>query len=262
MTGSPEHSDSTSLATRETAPGYHPAADAPHHLRQTDRDPRAAKRAERQVAIAFGLSMVLTLAAVIAFLVIPGDEYIRIPGLGQPLALHLALGVTIGGAILLIGIGAIHWAKKLMTDVEVVQERHPIGSDQADTEEALAVFEAGVEQSGFAKYPVIRRTLIGAMALLPLPFVVVLRDLWPTPEGSPSPPELKKSTIWEAGERIVSDITYQPVKAADIPVGGLVNAVPERLPEVEEEDAQPQRPRQSRDHPRPDAARRSRLRAG
>ena len=235
MTGPKEHSDSTALAPRESKPGYHPAADAPHHLRHTDRDPRAAKRAERQVAIMFGLSMLFTITAIVAFIVIPGDATVRIPVIGQPRALHVALGVTIGAAILLIGIGAIHWAKKLMTDVEVVQERHPIESEAADTADALAVYEAGVEQSGFARYPIIRRTLIGAMALLPLPFIVVLRDLWATPGESPSPTALKSETLWKRGERIVSDITYQPVKAADIPVGGLVNAVPEELPEVEEE---------------------------
>jgi ubiquinol-cytochrome c reductase iron-sulfur subunit len=236
MTGPQEHSDSASLATREVKPGYHPAADAPHHLRQTDRDPRAAKRAERQVAIAFSLSMALTVAAVIAFVLIPSDANIRVPGIGSPNALNFVLGVTIGLAILLIGIGAIHWAKKLMTDVEVVQERHPIPSEEGDTAEAKVVFEAGVEQSGFAKYPVIRRTMIGAMLLLPLPFVVLLRDLWPTPKDSPSPTELLSTTLWKKGERIVSDITYLPIRAADIPVGGLVNGCPEKLPEVEEEE--------------------------
>lgn len=236
MTGSQGHGDSTSLANRETSPGYHPAADAPHHLRHTDTSPRAAKRAERQVAIMFVLSMLLTVAAIIAFVTIPSDVNIRVPGIGSPNALNFVLGVCIGLAVLLIGVAAIHWAKKLMTDVEVVQERHPAASDAADTAEAKAVFEAGVEQSGFAKYPIIRRTLIGAMALLPLPFVVMLRDLWPTPADSPSPTELLRETLWKKGERIVSDITYSPVKAIDIPVGGLVNAVPERLPEVEEEE--------------------------
>lgn len=236
MTGPKESSDSTSLATREVKPGYHPAADAPHHLRHTDRDPRAAKRAERQVAFMFGLSMLLTVGAVVAFVTIPSDELVRIPVLGEPNLLHVVLGVTIGAAILLIGLGAIHWAKKLMTDVEVVQERHPAKSDAEDTDEAKAVFDAGVEQSGFARFAIIRRTLIGALVLLPVPFIVILRDLWPTPEGSPSPAELKSTTLWKPGERIVSDITYQPIKAADIPVGGLVNALPEDLPEVEEEE--------------------------
>ncbi len=235
MTRPQEPSHSTTVATRHEGPGYLPAADAPHHLRHTDRDPRAAKRAERQVAMMFVGSMLLTVTAIVAFVLIPGDELIRVPGLGEVGALHMALGVTIGGAILLLGLGVIHWAKKLMTDVEVVQERHPAKSEPEDTAVAQAAFEAGTEQSGFVRFPIIRRTLIGAIALLPLPFIVVLRDLWVTPEGSLSPAEMKSVTMWEAGERIVSDITFRPIKAADIPVGGLVNGVPEGLHELEEE---------------------------
>ncbi len=120
MSGSHNSSDSTSLAKQETRPGYLPAADAPHHLRQTDRDPRAAKRAERQVALMFTISMLLTVAAIIAFLLIPAEESIWLPIIGETQALHVALGVTIGGAILLVGVGVIHWSKKLMTGIEVV----------------------------------------------------------------------------------------------------------------------------------------------
>lgn len=236
MTDTPQRRDASGVATTDAKPGYHPAADAPHHARHTDENPRAAKRAERQVAFMFALSMLLTVTAVVAFLVIPGDATIRVPVIGEPQAIHLVLGVTTGLAILLIGIGAIHWAKKLMTDVEVVQERHPAKSPEEDTAATIAVYEAGVEQSGFARFPIIRRTLIGAMALLPLPFVVILRDLAPTEEGSPSPVELKSETMWREGDYIISDITHQRVKAADIPVGGLVNAIPEDLPEREHED--------------------------
>ena len=44
-------------------------------------------------------------------------------GLG---ASNLALGPTLGGALLFIGIGAIHWARKLMGDHEIVEMRHPV----------------------------------------------------------------------------------------------------------------------------------------
>ncbi len=235
MTGSQKPGESTSLAAREAKPGYLPAADAPHHVRNTDRNPRAAKRAERIVSLMFVVSMLLAVTAVVAFVLISPDEFIRVPGLGEPQALHLALGLTIGGSILLIGVGAIHWAKNLMTDVEVVQDRHPLKSEDEETADAAAIYRAGVEQSGFVKYPIIRRTLIAAMVLVPLPFIVLLRDLWVTPKDSPSPAELKSTTLWHRGERAVSDITYRPVKAEDIPVGGLVNCVPESLHDIEEE---------------------------
>ncbi len=228
--------ESTSLQPQDRRLGTLPVADAPHHLRRTDTNPRAAKRAERQVALMFALSMLLTLVAIAAFIAIPGDATVGIPVLGEVSAIHIGLGLPLGLAILLIGIGAIHWAKKLMVDVEVVAERHDYKSPADDTAEAKAIFDVGTEQSGFVKYPIIRRTLIGAMALLPLPFLVSLRDLWATPAGAASPEEILSSTIWTAGTRIVTDITYQPIKAADIPVGGLVNAAPETLPEVEEAD--------------------------
>ena len=112
MTGSHKPGDSSSLATRETKPGYLPAADAPHHVRNTDRNPRAAKRAERMVSLMFIASMLLTVTAIVAFVLIPADEFIRVPVIGEPQALHLVLGLTIGGAILLVGIGAIYWAEE------------------------------------------------------------------------------------------------------------------------------------------------------
>jgi ubiquinol-cytochrome c reductase iron-sulfur subunit len=237
MTPPEDHGASQALATtQEVKPGYLPVADAPHHLRHTDRDPRAAKRAERQVAIMYGLSALLTLVATVVYFLIPVDTNIRIPGIGEPRAHHFFFGVLLGAAILLAGAATIHWAKKLMVDVEVVQDRHEFKSSPADTAEAAAIYEAGAEQSGFPRFKIIRRTMLGALALLPLPFLVSLRDLWQTPPNSPSPAEILSSTMWRKGERIVTDITYQPIKAAEIPVGGLVNAVPASLPEVEAEE--------------------------
>lgn len=226
----------SSLAVRSAKPGYHPPADAPHHQRMADVDPRARQRAERQVAIMYSLAMGLAVAAIIAFFLIPGDVHVRVPGIGEPKALHFTFGSLMGLALLLVGLGTIHWAKKLMTDVEVVQERHSMESDAADTAAAKAVFEAGTEQSGFTKFPIIRRTLLGALAIVPIPFIFLLRDLWVRPKGTPGPVELLSTTMWGKGVRIISDITHEPIKAADIPVGGLVNAIPEGLPEKEEED--------------------------
>lgn len=227
-------SESQSLQTQERKPGTLPAADAPHHLRHTDTDPRAAKRAERQVAIMYGLSMVLTLLAIVGFVAVPQQNLVSVPVIGTMNANHLATGLPLGLAILLIGLGTIHWAKKLMVDVEVVGERHELKSPAEASAESQAIFEVGAEQSGFAKYPIIRRTLLGALALLPLPFIVTLRDLWQTPPDSPSPEALLSQTLWTDGMRIVTDITFQPIKAEDIPVGGLVNAHPANLPEVQE----------------------------
>ncbi len=82
----------------------------------------------------------------------------------------------------------------------------------------------------------IRRTLIGALVLFPIPLVIMLKDLWvPTKEEQgKSPADILSVTLWTKDLRIVSDGTYLPVRPEDLPVGGLVSGVPIDLQEVEE----------------------------
>jgi ubiquinol-cytochrome c reductase iron-sulfur subunit len=216
--------------------GHSPVAPIPHRLRVTDTDPKAARRAERQVASMFTLSMVFIILAVIAYTTIDKFATIYIPVLGEVGTSNVVLGFTFGIAVFLIGAGAIQWAKKLMPDVEVVQERHDMVSEKSDDQLAAAQYERGKDESGFARYKLIRRSLLGALALFPIPLVVVLRDLWITPADSPSPTEILSETLWTSGKRIVSDGTYVPVRPEDLPVGGLVSALPEGIMEVQEEE--------------------------
>lgn len=210
----------------ELAPGL-----PPHVERRTDVDPRAARRAERQVAIMFGLSAVFTVLFIVAFFAIDDDAVIGLPVIGDVGAVNVALGGTLGLALFLVGAGAIHWARKLMSDEEVVAERHPATSDQPTRQAVIDDFMAGADESGFAKRPIIRRTLIGAMLILPLPALVLLKELGPLPGTK------LRETIWEPGMRIVQDFTFAPIRPGDIPVGGLIGtAVPIIQPEVTEED--------------------------
>lgn len=216
--------------TAQNSPNRPAIAPVEHVYRRTDLDPRAAKRAERQVAIMFALSGLMAVLFVVAYVAIPQSQYVWFPVLGEVLALHVALGVTFGLSIFLIGAGAIHWAKKLMSDVEMVEERHEFGSsaqDIADLQETLA---EGVEDSGIGRLKIVRRTLLGALALFPVPIVVLLRDLGPDIR------ENLKHTMWRSGTRLVRDITYEPIRPEEIEVGALVNAVPEGLHELEERE--------------------------
>ncbi|GDX31495.1 cytochrome bc1 complex Rieske iron-sulfur subunit [Actinomycetes bacterium] len=214
--------------------GYSPVADIPHRPRVADTDPKAARRAERQVASMFLLSMLFVLLFFVAYIAIDKSANVYIPVFGVVGAMNITLGFTMGAAIFLIGTGAIQWAKKLMPDVEVVQERHDLSSPTEAKDEAAANYERGKEESGFARFKVIRRTLIGAMVLFPIPLVVMLRDLWVSPPGDPSPSELLTTTLWADGIRVVTDATYLPIRPEDIPVGGLVSAAPADLMEVQE----------------------------
>ena len=106
----------------------------PHIHRAGDEDPKAAKRYEHQVAALFGLSMLSTLVFLVSYFAIADEATVFIPGIGQTKTQNVVLGLSLGFALFFIGIGAVHWAKTLMSDEEIVEERHL----QASSPEARA----------------------------------------------------------------------------------------------------------------------------
>jgi ubiquinol-cytochrome c reductase iron-sulfur subunit len=211
----------------------------PHEHRLTDTDPKAAKRAERQVAGMFGIATIASFAAVVAYVLLPLDG-----SLSRLQASNLAIGLSLGLAIFLIGAAAIHWAKKLMPDVEVVQERHELSPTPEAQAEAIAAFNAGVEESGFGRRTLIRNSMIGAFLALPLPALVLLGDLGPL-QGAP---QKKASTIWAKGVRVLNDVTFTPIRPDDVRLGAIINAMPETykdIPESEHAEALVQRGKSS-----------------
>jgi ubiquinol-cytochrome c reductase iron-sulfur subunit len=194
-------------------PGLHE-----HTPRPTDVDERAEKRAERQIAAMFGLAALLSILFCVAYFAFQvGDNPDTILGYG---ASNVALGLTLGLALLLIGVGVIQWARKLMSDVEIAEARHPLASSETDREEAVAALEVGVAESGIARRPLIRNSLLGAMAALGLPAVVALRDLGPLPGTK------LEHTVWRKGMRVVNDVAGTPVKPEEVEIGQLINAEP------------------------------------
>ncbi|MGH3507504.1 MAG: cytochrome bc1 complex Rieske iron-sulfur subunit [Nocardioidaceae bacterium] len=200
--------------TAEAEPVADPGLPA-HEPRPTDVDKDQEKRAERQVAGMFGAATVLTLLCCVFYFTVDSEDTIF--GLG---AQNAALGTSLGLALLLLGVGAIHWAKKLMSDHEIIEYRHPAASTQEDQEEALAAFQIGAEESGFGRRSMIRNSLLGALAALGLPAIVFLRDLGPLPGNLPA------HTVWKRGVRVVNDVSGAPIKPEEMEIGQLVNAEP------------------------------------
>jgi ubiquinol-cytochrome c reductase iron-sulfur subunit len=212
-----EHDD-TLLPARAAEPVADPGIPE-HEPRLTDIDPKLERRAERQVAGMFGAASVLTILFVVAYFAFNPD-----PNTGQTFlgfgSSNFFLGLTLGGAMLLIGIGAIQWAKKLMGDHEIVEYRHAAGSSEEDKAYSVAAYYQGAEESGIARRPLIRNSLLGAMGLLGLPAIVLLRDLGPAPSDRYS------VTVWKKGIRIVNDVSGAPIKPSDVAIGQLINAEP------------------------------------
>jgi ubiquinol-cytochrome c reductase iron-sulfur subunit len=213
-------------ASHELAlPTEDPFADPglPHHIpRRTDVDERAAKRAERQVSALFTLSTLCTVGFVAAYVGIDKDKTIRVQTLGRVNALNFTLGMTLGGALLFIGFGAIHWARKLMNSEEVVDYRHPMKSTAKDTAEVLEMAKAGAADSALPRRKMIWMSLAGAMAAFPITLLVPLRDLGPLPHRK------MRETLWKDPNRreMVHANGGARIRPEDMQVGSLVSAKP------------------------------------
>ena len=190
-----------------------------HTPRPTDVDPKAEKRAERQVATFFALSSVMTILFVVVYFVFEiGENPDTIMGLG---ASNVLLGLTLGLALLFIGIGAIQWSRKLMNDTEIVEDRHPVTSSAEDRETSIAAFRAGVDDSGITRRPMILGSLLGAVGALLVVPLVALRDLGPLPG------DVLFKTVWREGMRLVNDVSGTPIKPEQVEIGQLINGEPE-----------------------------------
>jgi len=203
---------------------------SPHAPRPTDVDDKAERRAERQVATLFVLSMVCAVLFVVAYFGLEvGETTDTFLGLG---ASNVGLGVSLGLALLFIGIGVIQLARKLMGDHEIEEARHAVASSPEDREATLTALKLGVEESGIGRRPLVRNTLLGAMSLLGLPLVVGLRDLYRGEAADAV--DLLETTVWEEGTRVVRDVLGTPIKVTDLEIGDLVNCEPEGLVHVHE----------------------------
>ena len=116
-----------------------------------------------------------------------------------------------------------------MGDHEIIEYRHPGGSSQEDREEILRTLALGAEESGIARRPLIRNSLLGAMGALGLVAIIPLRDLGPLPGDK------LYHTIWKKGMRVVQDVDGAPIKPGDMEVGQLINGEPAIFYEEDEE---------------------------
>ncbi|HMM81599.1 MAG TPA: Rieske 2Fe-2S domain-containing protein [Terrimesophilobacter sp.] len=193
----------------------------PDRVRATDLDPKKEKTAERRVGGLFLFSIAASIFAIVAYIIFP-----IVPGNLSSVRLNnLFLGLGISLALISIGLGSIYWAKNLMKDGEWEEHRHPTRGSEDTRAAAAEVFRLGNEESGFGRRTLIRRSLIGALVVSPLPAVVMFRDLAPAAD----PVALLKSTVWDANVRLMRDPANTPIKASDVTLGSVFHVIPATL---------------------------------
>jgi ubiquinol-cytochrome c reductase iron-sulfur subunit len=135
----------------------------------------------------------------------------------------VSLGLSLALGLLGLGIGAVHWAKALMADAEIVELRHAKNTETQA--KAVEVFTLGNRESGIGRRSLIRNSLIAALALFPIPAVFLFRDLAPAQE----PNELLRHTMWAKGTRLTRDPYGTPIKASEVVVGSAFHVIPEGI---------------------------------
>ena len=192
-----------------------------HVHRKADNDPAAANRAERQVAILFGISALGTLLLIVSYIFVPQDKFVFIPIMGNQNAHQLGLGLGMAISLFFIGMGAIHWAKTLMPDTEIVAQRHEFRSPDSDRKEFVETVKSGAAASGLGRRSLIKKSLGAALGLSALSPLLLLRDLGPLPKK-----EFEKTT-WKSGMYLVTDPGNRRIKASDLEVGAVAQVLPE-----------------------------------
>jgi ubiquinol-cytochrome c reductase iron-sulfur subunit len=196
-------------------------------------DEKSAKRAERVVALFFVLTFLASIAFIAAYVYVGRDGGMH--GTDRTQQANVLLGGAMTLSFMAMGIGVTIWVRRLMTAKQIVQERHGLASPEEDRRIfAEGALEGGAD-TGLAKRPLLRRTLLLAAAPLGLAPLVLLRDLGPLPEKK------LRHTFWrdavaaakaqgKPGVRLLVDGSYRPLTISDFDSpGGMITVVPEGI---------------------------------
>ena len=115
-----------------------------------------------------------------------------------------------------------------MPDEESVELRHPLRAKDEDRSRVVSELIGGGERAQLNRRPLIKFSLLGALALPPLALVLPLvGGLGPLPKD-----ELSK-TMWKKGDKLVRDPENTPIKASDVTIGSVFHVLPEGLLDME-----------------------------
>ena len=186
--------------------------DEPHEpLSDADR-----RRGERLVMAWFTLAGLLCVAFVVAYVVVDKDAPNGI--------YNFWLGMTLGGALLAVGVAGVLWQKKLMPHDKVVEERHTFAGTEEEWEDLSETFVENSQESGVPRRKVLLGGLIGASGMLAVPAVVLLRDLG-TAQGTPY--ASFEHTHWGPDMRLVQKDSGRTITRDTLAPGGIITtAIP------------------------------------
>jgi ubiquinol-cytochrome c reductase iron-sulfur subunit len=192
-----------------------------HVHRKADSDPVAADKAERQVAVLFVLSALGTVLTIYSYIFIKPNKFVFIPIMGDTNVQQILLGIGLASSLFFIGMGAVHWARTLMSDQEVIAERHELRSPENERKDFVDTIKEQGASAGLGRRTLIKRSLGLALGLIGLSPVILLRDLGPLPK------KIFMSTDWAKGTRLLTDPGDRPIRPSDLEVGAVAQVLPQ-----------------------------------
>ena len=177
---------------------------------------KAEKRAERAVAACFVLAFLGAVAFVVCYVVLPWQYDINTKSYTW---FTPVLGVTMALSLIGFGLGAILWAKLLITEEETVQQRHSGRSTPEARASAVAVLADGITMTGLARRSLLQRVLalsglaLGALAIVPLGGLIK------------KPRDALFVTGWSDGVRLMNG-DRRLIRPGDIEAGGIETVFP------------------------------------
>ena len=150
-------------------------ADGVHIVHRRQRFPipgtRAERRAELGVSFMFGLAGLAGIAFIVVFVAWPYEYHLAGEGSQRFRFYTPLLGGLLGVMLLALGLGAVLWAKWLMPEEEVIQDRHDEPSREEDKLMIAATLSVGLADTGLQRRRMLFGTLLvagGALATVPL----------------------------------------------------------------------------------------------
>ncbi len=152
--------------------------DGIHIVHRRERFPipgtKAEKRAERSVAICFVIAAISGVAFIVYFCA--GSWRWHLPGTAQNFRFYTPiLGGLLAALLLFLGVGMVLWAKLLMPEEEVIQERHDEPTTEEDRLIAEGTLVTGLADTGLPRRGLILKSLgLAGGALLTVPLVALV----------------------------------------------------------------------------------------
>jgi ubiquinol-cytochrome c reductase iron-sulfur subunit len=177
---------------------------------------KAERRAERAVAACFVVAFLGAVAFAVCYIVLPWQYDINSRDYTW---FTPVMGVTMAVSMFGFGLGAVLWAKLLITEEETVQQRHGGRSSVVDRETTTAILADGLGMTGIARRSLLQRSLglsvlaLGALAIIPL------GGLIKKPKGD------LFHTAWADGVRLMTG-DRRLIRPGDIEAGGIATVFP------------------------------------